>query len=117
MTMRDGDEQAKNLVECNNEGTLFLLQQVDGFNRLRLEAMHDVHHKDGNVTQRAASIPQVTAETETVGQVTEDKQEYGLVRTDRQYLKDSCPGVSMISMPGILSFSLSNCTNIYGQKM
>lgn len=27
------------------------------------------------------------------------------------YLKDSCPGVSMISMPGIFKFSLSNCTN------
>lgn len=76
--MRGGGEQVKNLVECNNEGTLFLLQQVNGFNRLRLQAMHDVHHKDGDVTQRAASVPQVTADTETVGQVTEDKQENGL---------------------------------------
>lgn len=28
-----------------------------------------------------------------------------------RYLKDSCPGVSMISMPGIFRLSLSNCSN------
>lgn len=27
------------------------------------------------------------------------------------YLKDSCPGVSMINMPGILMLSFSNCAN------
>lgn len=26
-----------------------------------------------------------------------------------RYLKDSCPGVSMINMPGIFRFSFSNC--------
>lgn len=31
-------------------------------------------------------------------------------RLFERYLKDSCPGVSMISMPGILRFSLSNCS-------
>lgn len=32
-------------------------------------------------------------------------------RLSEPYLKDSCPGVSMISMPGIFRFSLSNCSN------
>lgn len=32
-------------------------------------------------------------------------------RWSEPYLKDSCPGVSMISMPGIFRFSLSNCSN------
>jgi len=31
---------------------------------------------------------------------------YYIVR--KHYLKDSCPGVSIISMPGIFMFSLSN---------
>lgn len=112
-----GEPAQTNLVECNNERTLLLLQQVDGLDRLRLEAVHDVHHQDGDVTQRAASVPQVTAETDkTVGQDAKDRQEDELVRTEGQYLKDSCPGVSMISMPGILRFSLSNCTKSLCQQ-
>lgn len=31
-------------------------------------------------------------------------------------LKDSCPGVSMINMPGILNFSLSNCIKMKGKN-
>lgn len=54
------DEEVTHLVEGDDEGTLLLLQQVDGLKRLRLQAVHDVHHQDGDVAQRAASVPQVT---------------------------------------------------------
>lgn len=50
------------LVKGDDKGTLLLLQQVDGFQGLRLQTMHDVHHQDGDVTQGASSVPQVTAE-------------------------------------------------------
>lgn len=39
------------LIQGDDEGTLFLLQQVDRFERLRLQTVHDVHHQDGDVTQ------------------------------------------------------------------
>lgn len=48
------------LIERHNEGTLFLLEQVDRLERLGLQTVHDVHHQDGDVAQRAASVPQVT---------------------------------------------------------
>jgi len=37
--------------------------------------MHDVHHQDGDVAQRAAPVPQVTAQTDrqTVRRLTEDR--------------------------------------------
>lgn len=54
------DEEGTDLVEGHDEGALLLLQQVDGLERLRLQAVHDVHHQDGDVAQRAASVPQVT---------------------------------------------------------
>ena len=55
-------ERVANLVEGDDEGTLLLLQQVDGLECLRLQAVHDVHHQDRDVAQRAASVPQVTGE-------------------------------------------------------
>lgn len=58
------DDEPTHLVEGDDEGTLLLLQQVDGLERLRLQAVHDVHHQDGDVAQRAASVPQVAAETQ-----------------------------------------------------
>lgn len=59
-----GDEEETDLVEGHDEGTLLLLQQVDGLQGLRLQAVHDVHHQDGDVAQRAAPVPQVTEHTE-----------------------------------------------------
>lgn len=58
-----GGGQGTDLVEGDDEGTLLLLQQVDGLERLRLQAVHDVHHQDGDVAQRAAAVPQVTEHT------------------------------------------------------
>lgn len=60
--MKDTAEGGRltHLIQGDDEGTLFLLQQVDRLERLRLQPVHDVHHQDGDVTQRAASIPQVT---------------------------------------------------------
>lgn len=62
MMMEDtpADGETTYLVEGDDEGALLLLQQVDGLERLRLQAVHDVHHQDGDVAQRAASVPQVT---------------------------------------------------------
>lgn len=103
--MEEGVEQEEDLVQSHDEGTLLLLQQVDGLDGLRLQAVHDVHHQDGDVAQRAASVPQITADrkSETGGRGTDSGGD-----GDGVYLKDSCPGVSMISMPGILMLSLSN---------
>ena len=44
----------KYLVEGNNEGGLLLLEQIYALNCLGLQAMHDVHHQDSNVTETAA---------------------------------------------------------------
>lgn len=57
------DRKQTDLVEGDDEGTLLLLQKVDGLECLRFQAVHDIHHQDGNVAQRAASVPQVTEET------------------------------------------------------
>ena len=47
------------LVEGHDEGRLALLEQVDGLDGLRLQAMHDVHHQDGNVAEAATARAQV----------------------------------------------------------
>ena len=39
------------LVESDNKGRLAGLQQANGLNGLRLQAVHEIHHQDGNVTQ------------------------------------------------------------------
>lgn len=57
------DEAVTHLVEGDDEGTLLLLQQVDGLERLRLQAVHDVHHQHADVAERAAPVPQVTGRT------------------------------------------------------
>lgn len=51
--MKDTAEGGRvtHLIQGDNEGTLFLLQQVDRLERLRLQTVHDVHHQDGDVTQ------------------------------------------------------------------
>lgn len=108
------------LIQRNDEGTLFLLEQVDGLKRLRLQTVHDVHHQDGDVAQRAASVSQVTEETH-INLVKNAVWSSDLIQPclSGPHLKDSCPGVSMISMPGIFRFSLSNCsnTNVSNQQM
>lgn len=55
------------LVECYNEGRLFLLEQVDGLYRLRLEALRDVHHQDGNVAEGGATRAEVAERLVTWG--------------------------------------------------
>ena len=47
------------LVEGNDEGGAALLEQVDGLDGLLLQAVHDVHHQDGDVAQAGAAGPQV----------------------------------------------------------
>ena len=47
------------LVQGNNKGSLAHLEQVDGFNGLLLQAVHHVHHQDGNITQAGPTRPQV----------------------------------------------------------
>ena len=51
--------KAPHLVKGHDEGRLLLLEQVDGLDGLGLQAVHDVHHQDGDVAQAAASAPQV----------------------------------------------------------
>lgn len=104
--------QLTHFIQRDDEGTLFLLEQVDGLKRLRLQAVHDVHHQDGDVAQRAASVPQVT-EGKHINLSKKAVWFLDLIQPclSESHLKDSCPGVSMISMPGIFRFSLSNCSN------
>ncbi|KAA6423504.1 MAG: hypothetical protein FRX49_06564 [Trebouxia sp. A1-2] len=47
------------LIQGNNKGCLAHLEEVDGLNGLLLQAMHHVHHQDGNVAQAGASRPQI----------------------------------------------------------
>lgn len=43
------------LVQSYYKGGFAHLQKVDGFDGLLLQAMHHVHHQDGNVTQAGPS--------------------------------------------------------------
>ena len=43
------------LVESDHEGRLAFLEQVDGLDGLRLEAVHDVDHQDGDITERGTA--------------------------------------------------------------
>ena len=47
------------LVERDDEGDLLLLEHVQRLDRLRLEAMHDVDHEDGDVAERRAAVAKV----------------------------------------------------------
>ena len=47
------------LVEGDDEGRLAHLEQVDGLNGLRLQAVHEVDNQDGDVAQAAAARAQV----------------------------------------------------------
>lgn len=47
------------LVEGHDEGGVAHLEQLDGLLGLRLHAVHDVNHQNGNVAQPGASGPQV----------------------------------------------------------
>ena len=47
------------LVKSDDEGSIFLTEDFDGLEGLLLDAMHDVDHQNGEVTQRAASGAQV----------------------------------------------------------
>lgn len=38
------------LVESNDERRFTISQQPEGFERLRFQAVHDIHYQDGNVT-------------------------------------------------------------------
>ena len=49
------------LVESDHEGRLAFLEQVDGLDGLRLEAVHDVDHQDGDITERRTAATKVTA--------------------------------------------------------
>ena len=43
--------QVEDLVESNDEGGLPHLKQLNGLNSLWLQPVHEVHDKNGNVTQ------------------------------------------------------------------
>lgn len=47
--------EARHLVQRNDEGRPALLEKVDGFDGLRLQPVHEVHHQDGDVAQAAAA--------------------------------------------------------------
>ena len=52
-------------VEGDNEWRLPLLEDVDGFDGLGFESVHDVDNQDGNVAQGGAPRSQVAKETNT----------------------------------------------------
>ena len=47
------------LVESDNKWRLLLSQQSNRFDRLRLEAVHEIDHQNGNVTERRAARAQI----------------------------------------------------------
>lgn len=49
-----------NLVERDDERGALGPQEVEALDRLRLQAVHQIHHQDGDVAQRAPSRPQVS---------------------------------------------------------
>lgn len=51
--------QAVDLVERDDEGRLAVAEEADRLEGLRLEAVHDVDHEDGNVAQRRATLAQI----------------------------------------------------------
>mmetsp|Transcript_8684 Transcript_8684/g.35428 ORF Transcript_8684/g.35428 Transcript_8684/m.35428 type:complete len:639 (-) Transcript_8684:227-2143(-) len=71
-------ENAVALVERDYERCLAHLEQVDRLDGLLLEAMHDVHHQHGDVTQAAAARAQVR-EAFVAGRV-DDQQARNLER-------------------------------------
>ena len=95
------------LVQSHNEWSFSLLKELYGLNGLRLEAVHDVDDKYGDVTQRWASCTQVTISRRT-NQHAVDWETRVVLRGRGFYLNDSCPGVSIMRRPGTLRFSRSN---------